>query len=86
MVVVVMKCPKDDCVYDTDSETDIAKQTTVAEKLQLLELHVSLMHVVPPPVPPAAPAARTEKFPHPKLTLMDEYINEEVREYFINSW
>ena len=56
-------------MYDTDK--DIDKQATVAEKLQLLELHVRLMHVVPPPVPPAAPAARTEKFPRPKLTLVD---------------
>ena len=42
------------------------------------------MHAVPPPVQPAA--ARTDKFPRLKLTLVDGYITEEAWEYFVSSW
>ena len=61
--LVVMK---DKCQYDTN--TDIANEATRADKPQMLELHIKLMHVIPPRVPPAAAAERAEKFPRLKCT------------------
>ena len=78
-----MKCEYQDCVYDTDGV--IPKESTVPEKLQLMQMHIGAKHAAPPVVAPVA-TARMEKFPRPKLMLVDGYIDEEAWEYFINSW
>ena len=83
--VVMMKCPyQQTCKYDTDE--DIPKESLVAEKQLWMQLHIWAIHSAPPQVQPAPAAARTEKFPHPKLTLVDGYITEEAWEYFVNNW
>ena len=46
----MMKCPyQETCKYDTDD--DIPKESLVAEKMQLMQLHIGAMHA-PPPVQP----------------------------------
>ena len=80
-----MKCPyKHTCQYDTDE--DIAKECTVAEKQLQLQMHIGAMHAAPQAATPAVAGGRTEKFPRPKLILVDGYVNEEDWEYFNNSW
>ena len=78
-----MKCKYQDCNYDTDE--DIPKESTVAEKLQLMQMHIGASYAAPPLVATVVPA-RMEKFPRPKLVLVDGYVGEEDWEYFINSW
>ena len=74
-----MKC--DTCEYDTD--TQIPAGSTVAEKLQLYGLHVSINHTQAMVGPTAEDSRRKAKFPQPEI---DQGQPLEVWETFLTQW
>ena len=73
-----MKCEYQDCGYDTDSA--IPKESTVAEKLQLMKMHIGARHAAPPS------EVRAEKVKRPQLVVKDGFVTEEAFGYFEHSW
>ena len=58
-----MRCKHRDCLYDTDE--DIKDDSTVGDKLHLLDLHVNAEH--PQPVQATSGGKKPEKFPRPAV-------------------
>ena len=74
-----MKC--DTCVYDTD--TQILAVSTVAEKLQLYGIHVSINHTQVMGGSATEDSRRKVKFPQPEI---DKGESLEVWEMFLTQW
>ena len=78
---LTMKCKYRDCLYDTDE--DIKDDSTVGDKLHLLDLHVNAEHPPAQPVQATSGGKKPEKFPRPAVGV-DE--TSEKWEDFQASW
>ena len=60
-----MRCKYRDCLYDTDE--DIKDDSTVGDKLHLLDLHVNAEHPPAQPVQATSVRKKPEKFLRPEV-------------------
>jgi hypothetical protein len=82
--MVMQRCQFPGCQYDTADTLEFTASLT--NHLELVSQHMDALHRQVPQIQQQAPQARTEKFPRPKLRLVDNFISEEEWEFFDNGW
>ena len=84
-----MRCKQVGCQYDTTEDAPATANPTLRDHIDLLQIHVQLVH---PPLPaqapahPVAPQQNTQRVSPPKLILVDGKMEEAAWEAFAHAW